>query len=578
METQILKRISEIAHMSRTIEGARQRFAKDESGTMILFALILFVLMAMMGGIAVDLMRYEATRTTLQNTLDRSTLAASSLGQKLGAENVVRDYVAKAGMTPHLKSVTVTSGVNFRTVNAKGLADTQPLFLHMIGIDKLEAPGAATAEQRSNKIEIALVLDVSGSMLDNSKLTNMKTAAKEFVDTVLKSDTDNQISIALVPYNGQVNLGNTMASYYNVTLPNGRPDTKCVDLPPVVYTTRSMSDTLELPQTANADAYYGTNRSAAYSSATSTDYSNGGAALDAGRWCVPSTVNILRPPSNNATNLKSYISNLEGIGATSINAGLKWGLAMLDPASRPLFEDLADDDVIIDDFDDRPFDYVDTEATKIIVLMTDGSHFAETRINEAYKGGASTIYKGSDGYYSVKHETADLPSAAGSNRFFVPHLCTSSACTNGSNTAEAWKATAWKATDPQTWPQVWADLRVSWVAWQLYARALGTDSTTMDSKYSAWMANFRKVTAIGDMDNQLQAICTLAKSAGNVVIYGIAFSAPTAGQQQIKMCTSGYNPAYPNDANPYYYVSSSTTIQKAFRSIAINISQLRLIQ
>ncbi len=49
-------------------------FGRDENGSLIVFTLILFVLMAMMGGIAVDLMRYEATRVQLQQTLDRATL------------------------------------------------------------------------------------------------------------------------------------------------------------------------------------------------------------------------------------------------------------------------------------------------------------------------------------------------------------------------------------------------------------------------------------------------------------------------------------------------------------------------
>jgi Flp pilus assembly protein TadG len=570
MESQSVKRISDSTDIQTAISQARKRFSKDESGAVLLFSLVLFVLMIMIGGLAVDLMRYESTRTTLQNTLDRSTLAAAGLSQTLDAETVVRDHVDKAGLTQELTSVTVTQGLNFKTVNATALADTSPIFLHMIGIDSFDAPAVATAEQRITNVEIALVLDVSGSMI-GTKITNLKSAASEFVDTVLSSDGDDRISVALVPYNGQVNLGPTMAAQYNVTLPTGMANTQCVDLPPSVYTTTVMSDSLELPTTAYADSFSSTSQSTSYVATSS------GAPNTANLWCPSSTANFVRPPNNDIGVLQGQINGLNAVGATSINAGLKWGLTLLDPASRPIFEDLAAGDAIPDAFDVRPFEYDDDEAMKVIVLMTDGSHFAEERMNVAYKAGNSPIYKASDGYYSIRH-TSGRPTAAGTKEYFVPHLCTSTNCKNGTNTAEAWFAAKYSNGVQQTWPEVWRDLRVSYVAWQLYARALGTTSTTRTNTYNTWMSNFRTQTPIGNMDSQLQAMCGLAKTKKNVVIYGIAFDAPASGAQQIKMCTTGYDPLYPNDTNAYYFAASPTNIKTAFRAIATNISQLRLTQ
>ena len=78
---------------------AVNRFRKDEDGSLIIFGMIIFLLMLMIGGMAVDLMRHERMRTELQQTLDRSVLAAASLTQDLDAEAVVRDYFAKADLT-----------------------------------------------------------------------------------------------------------------------------------------------------------------------------------------------------------------------------------------------------------------------------------------------------------------------------------------------------------------------------------------------------------------------------------------------------------------------------------------------
>ena len=574
MENTILKRISIQKDFPGAIIAAHKRFAKDEGGAVLIFALVLFILMVMMGGLAVDLMRYETTRTALQNTLDRSTLAAASLSQDLPPESVVRDYFAKAGLTQDLTSVTVSEGLNFRNVNARALADAKPLFLHMIGINGLSAGGVSTAEQRITNVEIALALDVSGSM-QGTKIANLKSAAKEFVNTLLLSDGDDRISIGLVPYNGQVNLGPTLAAKYNVTLPTGVAGTACVDLPASVYTNTSMSRTLSLPTTAYADTYSsmsGVSGNSQTVPTTTTYVAPSSNAPNAGnRWCgpqTPTTANIMRAPINSISTLQASIDGFVATGATSINAGLKWGLTLLDPATRPVFAELAQAGDIPAVFAARPFEYTDPESLKIIVLMTDGEHFAEERMNTAYKSGMSPIYKGSDGNYSIQH-TGTRPSTAGANTFYVPHLCTSTNCMNGSDVSSAWKSTSWSTGVQQSWVQVWANMRVSYVAWQFYARALSNTTTTKSSLYTTWMTTFRSLTPTSTMDSQLLDICAQAKSKVNVVIYGIAFDAPTAGQQLISQCSSG--PAY-------YFVASPTTIQDAFRTIATNISQLRLTQ
>jgi len=70
------------------------------------------------------------------------------------------------------------------------------------------------------------------------------------------------------------------------------------------------------------------------------------------------------------------------------------------------------------------------------------------------------------------------------------------------------------------------------------------------------------------MDTQLQSICSLAKDK-SVIVYGIAFEAPSNGQTQIRACAT---------SDAHYYNASGLQIQTAFRSIASNISQLRLTQ
>ncbi|MEN9850817.1 MAG: hypothetical protein RL128_980 [Pseudomonadota bacterium] len=547
-------------------EVARDNLVRGEEGNLTILALCMFVLMAMIGGIAVDLMRYEAMRTSLQNTLDRATLAAASLSQQLDAEDVVTDYFDKAGLADYLRAVTVEEGLNYREVNADARAATNPFFLHMIGVEEMDAPGRSKAEQRMTNVEIVLVLDVSGSMADNNRLTNLKSAANEFVDTVLSSDSEDRISIAVVPFNGQVNLGAALRGRYNAQHQHGVTNVNCVDLPASVYTQTGITTTLGLPMTAHADTFSQTSRVASYIDRASTDFA---VPVPGNRWCPPSTSNTVMLPSQNIGALQAKINSLTAIGATSINAGMKWGMTLIDPGSQAVIGHFVDTGVVPPVFDGRPFDYTDPESMKIIVLMTDGDHFTEERVRDKYKSGVTgtngthAIYKSpNDGNYSIRFITG-RPGVSGTREYWVPHRSEwrSLPWTNTTNTGAA-------TLQPITFQQLWSEVRLDWVVWQLYARALGTNDSQRSAQYTTWLPLLREQTPINTMNAQLQSMCGLAKTNG-VTVYGIAFEAPTGGRTQISQCAT---------SSAHYFNAAGLQIRTAFRAIASNISHLRLTQ
>lgn len=532
--------------------GMWRRFGRAEDGSLAIFALILFVLMAMMGGIAVDMMRHEQTRTALQQTIDRSVLAAAALNQQRQPEAVVTDYFAKAGLSSYLDDVEVREGLNFRTVQATASATLSPFFMHMMGVDEFEVPAASTAEQRITNVEISMVLDVSGSM-QGAKITNLQTAARNFVTRVLTPDIERRISISLVPYNGQVNLGSQLRQKFNVSHLHGTANVNCIDLPASAYGNVTLSRTTAMPQTAHADTFTGTNFDNWYHAI------QGHQTNATNNWCPPRAGNIVRPLGHAINTLHTQINGLQAVGATSINAGMRWGLTLLDPAMRGMVTELVGENVVNASFQGRPFEWDDEEAMKVVILMTDGQHFAEERVNDAFRSGLAPIwYSSSANAFAIRH-TSNRPSSAGSNQFWYPSR-------NDGN--GEWRSSAMSGYTQQTWPQVWARARLSWVAWQLYARALGTSSGTRDSWYGHWMAQFRTRTNTNDMDNQLEEVCDLAKDRG-VIVYGIAFEAPDHGEDVIEDCSSGPE---------FFYRAQGSEIGLVFDSIASNISNLRLTQ
>ncbi|MFV0490906.1 MAG: pilus assembly protein TadG-related protein [Pseudorhodobacter sp.] len=542
--------------------GLRQlhRFMRDEQGTLIVFGLVLTVVMLMGGGLAVDLMRHEERRTEIQQTLDRSVLAATNMSQKLDPEDVVNDYFDKAGLLSQLSNVQVEEGLNFRRVTAQAQSDVPTYFMHLMDIQNLPVNAGSAAEQRITNVEISLVLDISGSMQNQpTRISNLRVAAAEFVDTVLSKDSEGKISISLIPYNGQVNLGSALFAEFNASNTHNFPKSHCLDLPSSIYDTDELSTSTSFPQSGFFDSFSGGGTSANAYTAYSGPLHNGTSYVNV--WCQPNADNIIRPFQNDIASLQGAIDNLIAVGATSIDLGMKWGLALLSPTSRDVITNLNTNGIVPDDFIGRPLDFDAEDTMKIIVLMTDGQHFAEERLNDDFRSGPSEIRRSKgDGMLSIRH----FESGANYGRYWVPHL--------GRWMDDPWNSG--KGVNRLDWSEVWAEYRMQWIARQLYARAFGgNNSSWRNFHFNQAMNNFRSRTPTGEMDTRLQEVCSVAK-ANDILIYGIAFEAPENGATQIQNCATTAD-------SHYYYVTTDgegLSIQSAFRSIANNISQLRLTQ
>ena len=561
------------------------RFVHDENGSMTVFSMFLIVLMLIVAGTAVDVMRHETARSRLQSVNDRAILAAADLQQVYtsdwGAEDVVRDYFRKAGLLDQLTDVDVVETINSRSVTATASLGLKTFFMHLAGVDSLTVPASGAAQESANDIEIVLVLDVSGSMRDSSKIQNLRAAASNFVRDMLDQDEDHRVSIGVVPFNAQVNLGPTLFNAmvdesYNITNRNGIANSYCIDTPAAAFTAAGydrsvpLASRLALPQAAHADGVATTTQNTNYIAIQGPDE-----APDGNVPCRRDTRNFVRLPSQDIAQLQGWIGGLNARGNTSITRGMDIGLMLLDPSSRPLYDRLIGSRDIPATLTGRPYAYDRANTMKIIVVMTDGDHVSSRYVENAYKAGTSPIWKADDGYYSILHESR-LSSSNSTERcrpFWVPHLGTwhvrpwngnANNGTSGCYNANA----AFPMTTRQTWPQVWSATRVSWVAWQLYARALGTNNGSRTTVYNTWMSNFTGDTNETDMDTTLQQTCTQAKDQG-VSVYAIALTAPANGQTQMSRCASSAS---------HYFYSTSSELGTTFNAIATHINALRLTQ
>lgn len=540
-------------------------FVRSERGTILPFNIIAVVVLVMFGALAVNTVRLENSRSTAQATLDICVLNAAALKQTLDERQVFSDCVAKNNFPGRITSLSVSEGYSSKSVTATASTEVESWFLRRFIVDgdeqyanpdEFEVRTTSGAAERVGNVEVALVLDVSGSMLDNGRMTNMKEAARNFVTTLLADDTEGRVSITLVPYNGQVNLGPRLATKYNLQgAPSGNRDvyvqslgawrtwnlnnSRCADLPASVYTANSaeIPRTLALPATTFADSFSATSTSSlsTYVTPGSTSVQSGAVLNPANTWCPPTVGNWVRLPDQTAAgqqstvatplqrigSLHASINALTAEGATSINAGMRWGLALLDPSMRSIYNEFIQSGEMPSRLNGRPLSYNDPDTMKIVVLMSDGSNFAEERMNSTFRSSTVTdspVYLASDGNYSIFHDRSGTTSD-----FWVPHM-------------SAWRTTAYAPSGGTVrqiaWTEVFQRVRASWVAWQLYARPFNSSS-----RYTTQMNAFRTQTAISTMDSQLQTVCNTARTR-NVLVYTIAFEAPTAGQTQLRNCAT----------------------------------------
>lgn len=354
-----------------------RNFAKDEDGVVTIFACFMVFMMIMVGGIGVDMMRHEMERNRVQSCADRAVLAAADLDQRLQPEAVVRDYFAKSGMADFVSEVTVDQGLNYRTVTVDATANVDTQFMDFLGVDSLSVPSVSTAEEKVNKVEISMVLDISGSMRHNNKMSNLHDAAGSFLDAVLKEETRDLISVSVVPYTAQVNAGEDIFDLMDVDQTHDY--SHCIDFTdadfgyPAIYAGHVQgSEPYEHMQ--HFDAGYSWNGSRSEDAITNPG-------------CPKRPYEAITAFSQDKEALKAQINQFRPRANTAIHLGMKWGVGMLDPAWQAFNSALPEVD---EAFRDRPAAYPDPDAPgtnetlKTIILMTDGENVSTQRIVKDY--------------------------------------------------------------------------------------------------------------------------------------------------------------------------------------------------
>ena len=192
-----------------------QRFATDESGVFaVLFGLMAIVLIAL-GGATVDYVSLEQTRQRAQVALDAAALALQPEIYEEGiteevirqrAEAIVLERIGEIGLiAAEVDQIEIDTEAGRLTLGGDFVLPTR--FVRLVGVDRLGASFTAEAVRGSVDVEVAVALDVTGSMA-GSRIENLQDALDDLIDAIVQDEQEpNYTKMALIPYAQAVNVG-----------------------------------------------------------------------------------------------------------------------------------------------------------------------------------------------------------------------------------------------------------------------------------------------------------------------------------------------------------------------------------
>jgi Flp pilus assembly protein TadG len=201
-----------------------KKLVSAESGSII--PMLAFAMFSITGlvGVAVDSSRAYLVQSRMSTALDAAGLAAGSTINTANVQEEATKYMNANYPTGYagsqLLSVTATPSLDKTVIELKAVAEVPTVFMGLFGHDEMTVEVKSQITRTSKGMELALVLDVTGSMA-GSKLTAAKTAAKDLLN-ILYGDrnTVDDLWVGLVPFAQAVNVGPTRTSWVNTTYMN----------------------------------------------------------------------------------------------------------------------------------------------------------------------------------------------------------------------------------------------------------------------------------------------------------------------------------------------------------------------
>jgi Flp pilus assembly protein TadG len=341
-------------------------FVRARGGNVaVLTALGLLPILAVIG-FAVDMSRAKNARLHAQDALDAAVLSATKLMQTDGETADVDTQVAdmfvadmkQLGVDLACDKPVVTKSVSAKTLEATVACDLETRIMPIFGTDDVKFSRYSKAAYSINKLEVAFMFDVSGSMA-GQKLADLKTAAGKGLDVLfdLPVAAAGDMRVAMSTFSTSLNAGSYFKAATNLTNPRIGVHLNNPTKPSsaVAVTTNATCVT----ERTGGDAF--------------TD-----AAPGAGAWIRAQNdvcpVSSILPLTAKRSDINTAIDGLVASGQTAGHIGIAWSWYLLSPQWASIWPTAS-----------APESYDTPELTKVAILMTDGE------FNTAYESGNGDV-------------------------------------------------------------------------------------------------------------------------------------------------------------------------------------------
>ena len=191
--------------------------AADRRGGIATMGAVVMLPLAVLGFSAVEYHRMTMVRGQVQKALDAAALAVAlsyetdPVALDAFGTTVLAGNLAAPATIATLEDATFVE--NDGDVDATARVRVKPIIAHMLTGSDVTLTVESSVARLGQKIEVALVLDNTYSMLTNDRIGILKTAAENFVATLqapaARTRVPDALKISVVPFSATVKVGAT---------------------------------------------------------------------------------------------------------------------------------------------------------------------------------------------------------------------------------------------------------------------------------------------------------------------------------------------------------------------------------
>lgn len=213
-------RLRAVGAALRRLAARLKDFPGDRRGSAVVYVAAIAVPLVSIVGVSIDAARGYLVKSKLSQALDAAGLAGGRVALSPTRDDDIRMYFNTNFPPGYMEAALGTNDpqiamdANAEELTLSATATIPTTFMRILGQNDMTVRASNVIHRTVKGMELALVMDNTGSMASNSRMTLMKAAASDLVNILFGSrETAPNFWISLIPYVAVVNIGTQHADW-----------------------------------------------------------------------------------------------------------------------------------------------------------------------------------------------------------------------------------------------------------------------------------------------------------------------------------------------------------------------------